>query len=111
MSDCLFCRIVAGEIPADTVHRDDDVVAFRDLAPKAEVHVLVVPARHVVDVAELAQHPDLLAAVVRVGAAVAASLSDGQFRLVFNTGPAAGQSVFHAHGHVLAGEGASAVGL
>lgn len=107
----MFCRIVAGEIPADTVHRDDDVVAFRDLAPKAEVHVLVVPRRHVVDVVELAQDPDLLAAVVRVGAAVAASSADGQFRLVFNTGVAAGQSVFHAHGHVLAGEGAAAVGL
>ncbi len=71
----------------------------------------MVPRRHVADVTELAQDADLLAAVVRVGAEVAASLADGQFRLVFNTGAAAGQTVFHAHGHVLAGAGASAVGF
>ncbi len=108
---CIFCRIVAGEVPADVVHRDDDVVAFRDLAPKAEVHLLVVPRRHVADVVGLAQDEALLAAVVRTGAALADSLADGQFRLVFNTGAAAGQTVFHAHGHVLAGAGASGVGL
>jgi len=108
---CIFCRIVAGEIPADVVHRDADVVAFRDLAPKAEVHVLVVPRRHVADVVGLATDEALLAAVVRTGASLAASLADGQFRLVFNTGAAAGQTVFHAHGHVLAGAGASAVGF
>lgn len=107
----MFCRVVAGDVPADVVHRDDDVVAFRDVAPKAEVHVLVVPRRHLPDVVALAQDEALLAAVVRTGAALATSLADGQFRLVFNTGASAGQTVFHAHGHVLAGTGASAVGF
>ena len=109
--DCIFCRIVSGDVPADVVHRDADVIAFRDLSPKAEVHVLVVPTRHVADVVALAEDPALLATLVRVGGLVAAEQADGQFRLVFNTGAAAGQSVFHAHGHVLAGSGASGVGL
>lgn len=109
--DCIFCRIIAGEVPADVVHRDSDVVAFRDLSPKAEVHVLVVPTRHMADLLALGEDPDLLASVVRVAGQVAASQADGQFRLVFNTGSAAGQTVFHAHGHVLAGAGASGVGL
>ena len=102
-ADCVFCRIVAGGLPADLVLDTDDVVAFRDLSPKAEVHVLVVPRRHVGDVVELARDPALLAAVVRAGGEVASSLADGQFRLVFNTGPSSGQSVFHVHGHVLGG--------
>ncbi|WP_380167700.1 HIT domain-containing protein [Jannaschia sp. R86511] len=111
-AECIFCRIVAGEVPADVVHRDDDVVAFRDLSPKAEVHVLVVPVRHVPDVVALgAADPQLLASLVRVAGEVAAEQGDGQFRLVFNTGAAAGQTVFHAHGHVLAGAGAADVGL
>jgi histidine triad (HIT) family protein len=109
--DCVFCRIVAGELPAELVLDTDDVVAFRDLSPKADVHVLVVPRRHVGDVVALAEDPALLAAVVRAGGEVASSLADGQFRLVFNTGAAAGQTVFHAHGHVLAGERSSSVGL
>ena len=109
--DCVFCRIVAGEIPAQVVHEDAEVVAFRDAAPKAEVHVLVVPRRHVRDVVALAADEALLAALVRVAGLVADDLADGQFRLIFNTGEAAGQSVFHVHGHVLAGERASSGGL
>lgn len=109
--DCVFCKIVAGEVPADMVARDDDVVVFRDLSPKADVHVLVVPRRHVPDVVALADDPALLAAVVRAGSRAAASLADGEFRLVFNTGASAGQTVFHAHGHVLAGAGSSSGGL
>lgn len=101
--DCVFCRIVAGEVPADLVHEDDEVVAFRDTSPKAEVHVLVVPRRHVPDVVGLAADQALLAAVVRAAGRVAEQLAGGEFRLVFNTGAGAGQSVFHAHGHVLAG--------
>jgi histidine triad (HIT) family protein len=110
-ADCIFCRIVSGEVPADLVATDDDVVVFRDVAPKAEVHVLVVPRRHVPDVVSLAEDPQLLAAVVRAGGRVAADLAGGQFRLVFNTGAESGQTVFHAHGHVLAGAGSSGVGL
>ena len=107
----MFCRIVAGELPVELLHDGEHVVAFRDMAPKAEVHVLVVPRRHVGDVVSLAQHPAALAAVVEAGAAIARELADGDFRLVFNTGAGAGQTVFHAHGHVLAGRGASATGL
>ena len=107
----MFCRIVAGELPVELLHDGEHVVAFRDMAPKAEVHVLVVPRRHVGDVVSLAQDPAALAAVVEAGAAVARELADGDFRLVFNTGAGAGQTVFHAHGHVLAGRGASATGL
>ena len=107
----MFCRIVAGELPVELLHDGEHVVAFRDMAPKAEVHVLVVPRRHVGDVVSLAQDPAALAAVVEAGAAIARELADGDFRLVFNTGAGAGQTVFHAHGHVLAGRGASATGL
>lgn len=106
---CVFCRIIAGEIPGDIVHADDDVVAFRDLHPQAPVHILVVPRRHLRDVRELAQDPPLLAAVTSRAGDIARELADGDFRLVFNTGAAAGQTVFHVHAHVLAG-GASAEG-
>jgi histidine triad (HIT) family protein len=102
--DCLFCKLVAGEVPADVVHSDGRVVAFRDINPRAPLHVLVVPAEHHPDVAALAgADAGLLADVVRVGSAIAADESGGQFRLVFNTGPQAGQSVFHVHAHVLGG--------
>lgn len=103
-AECLFCRIVAGELPADVVAADDDVVAFRDINPKAPVHVLVVPRAHHGDVAALAaEDPQLLGTLVAMAERVAIELADGQFRLVFNSGPAAGQTVFHVHGHVLAG--------
>lgn len=102
--ECPFCRIVAGELPADVLRRDERVIAFRDIDPKAPVHVLVVPVEHYQDVAALAAaDPGLLAHVVRVGAEIAADESEGEFRLLFNTGRAAGQSVFHVHGHVLGG--------
>lgn len=102
--DCLFCRIVAGEVPADVVAATDRVLAFRDITPQAPVHVLVVPRDHHADVAQLAlTDPTLLADVVRLAEEVAAQEADGAFRLIFNTGAAAGQSVFHVHGHVIAG--------
>lgn len=105
MSDCLFCRIVAGEIPADVVLRTDEVVAFRDINPQAPVHVLVIPVEHHADVSALASAaPSALTAMVDAAAAVAqAEGLDGEYRLVFNTGATAGQSVFHVHGHVLGG--------
>lgn len=101
--DCVFCRIVAGQIPSDRVHEDETVIAFRDLAPKAPVHVLVVPREHHRDVRDLTAHPDLLAHVVEVARDVASRLAGGEFRLIFNTGASAGQTVFHVHAHVLAG--------
>ncbi len=104
MTDCLFCRIAAGDIPADIVARTDTVIAFRDIAPKAPVHVLVVPVAHIANITEAAaQIPDVLAEMIAVAQSVADSEMDGEFRLVFNTGATAGQSVFHAHGHVLGG--------
>jgi len=103
-ADCLFCKVVAGEVPADVVHRDERVVAFRDVEPQAPVHVLVVPVDHHSDVAALsAADGELLADVVRVGSQIAADECQGEFRLVFNTGRSANQSVFHVHGHVLGG--------
>ena len=102
--DCLFCRIVAGEVPADVVGQDERVMAFRDVTPQAPVHVLVVPREHHADVATLAvADPDALVALVRMGAQIAQDEVGGQFRLVFNSGPDAGQSVYHVHGHVLGG--------
>lgn len=102
--DCLFCRIASGQLPADLVAANDRAVAFRDINPQAPLHVLVVPREHHADVSQLAAaDPGLLAALVDLADQVAGTEGDGQFRLVFNTGPEAGQSVFHVHGHVLAG--------
>jgi histidine triad (HIT) family protein len=102
--DCLFCRLVAGGLPATIVYRGERVLAFRDLTPQAPTHVLVIPLGHHPDVAALAAaDPAALAELVVVGARVAAEEAGGAFRLVFNTGAEAGQSVFHVHGHVLAG--------
>jgi histidine triad (HIT) family protein len=103
--DCLFCRIVAGEIPSDRVFEDDDVIAFRDIAPRAPTHVLVVPRRHVVDAHALGPTDGqllsaLFAAVRRI--ADDAGLERG-YRVVTNVGPESGQSVFHLHLHLLGG--------
>jgi histidine triad (HIT) family protein len=106
--DCLFCRIVAGEIPSETVTQTDSVVAFRDVNPQAPLHVLVVPRTHVRDAGELADsEPATVAELVRVGRQVAADEGHDSYRMVFNTGADAGQTVFHAHLHVLAGRGLS----
>lgn len=103
-TECVFCSIVAGEVPADVVVSTERVLAFRDISPQAPVHVVVVPREHHADVAALAAvDPPALAELVEVAGEVAEREADGEYRLVFNTGPAAGQSVFHAHGHVLAG--------
>jgi histidine triad (HIT) family protein len=102
--DCLFCRIVAGEVRADVVAEGPTALAFRDIDPRAPLHVLVVPRSHHADVAQLAAaDPALLSDVVRLANEVAEEESEGDFRLVFNTGPRAGQSVFHVHAHVLGG--------
>lgn len=101
----IFSRIIAREIPADIVYESDTVIAFRDIAPQAAVHILVVPKTpRYRDVAELAAGDSaLLADVVATAHQLANELADGQFRLVFNTGASAGQTVFHVHAHVLAG--------
>lgn len=103
--DCLFCKIVAGDIEADIVHETASTLAFRDLSPQAPTHVLVIPRSHYPDAASLAQgEPKTIAELFAAAADLAAGegLTDG-YRLVLNTGPAAQQSVFHAHLHVLGG--------
>ncbi|RQP11327.1 MAG: histidine triad nucleotide-binding protein [Microbacteriaceae bacterium] len=101
----IFERIIAREIPADIVYEDERVIAFRDIAPQAPVHLLVVPkTAEYADVTALAAaDPELLAHVVATAKDLAAEHADGDFRLVFNTGANAGQTVFHVHAHVLAG--------
>jgi histidine triad (HIT) family protein len=101
----IFTRIVAREIPADIVFESDTLIAFRDIAPQAPVHLLVVPKLDdFANVSELAAgDPELLAEIVATANALAHEFADGDFRLVFNSGAGAGQTVFHVHAHVLAG--------
>ncbi|MEO3751300.1 histidine triad nucleotide-binding protein [Streptomyces sp. B6B3] len=107
-ADCLFCKIVSREIPATIVRESDTTVAFRDINPQAPTHVLVIPRVHYADAGTLAAaEPGIAADVLREAAAVAAGdRVDGTgYRVVFNTGVGAGQTVFHAHAHVLGGRG------
>ncbi|WP_349899907.1 histidine triad nucleotide-binding protein [Parafrigoribacterium soli] len=101
----IFTRIIAREIPADIVFESDRIISFRDIAPQAPVHLLVVPKTdRYANVAELAAgDPALLAEVVATAQSLAAEHSGGEYRLVFNTGESAGQTVFHVHAHVLGG--------
>jgi histidine triad (HIT) family protein len=101
----IFERIIAREIPADIVYEDERMIAFRDIAPQAPVHLLVVPkTAQYPDVASLAAaDPELLASLVEVAKKLAVEHADGDYRLVFNSGANAGQTVFHVHAHVLAG--------
>jgi histidine triad (HIT) family protein len=102
--DCLFCKIVAGEMPAEVTADNDRAVAFRDVNPQAPTHVLVVPRDHHPDVGTLATaDPDALTEVMRLAAQVAEAERLSAHRLVFNTGAEVGQSVFHCHAHVLGG--------
>lgn len=106
MADCLFCRVVAGEIPAQIVHQDDRLVAFKDINPQAPLHVLIIPRRHIATLNDLAPDDDpLVGAMLRCAAAIARDHghADRGYRTVFNCQTDAGQSVFHIHLHVLAG--------
>lgn len=106
MTDCLFCGIAAGDIPATLVLESARTVAFRDINPQAPVHVLVIPREHHADLAALAEAEDgLLDEVVAQAARVAGAegVAETGYRVVFNTGPEAGQTVPHAHAHVLGG--------
>ena len=111
-SGCLFCQIAAGEVPATIVHETARTVAFRDIAPVAPTHVLVIPRDHWSDMGELATRDpgyagDLMAAAVAVAAQEGLT---GGYRLVTNTGPDGGQSVAHAHVHVLGGRALGRLG-
>lgn len=103
MTDCVFCRIAAGEIPATIVHQDERALAFRDLAPKAPLHVLVIPRTHVARLADL-EDEALAGHLLAVARRVAAEAGHADaYRVVVNSGSGAGQSVLHLHLHVLAG--------
>ncbi len=108
MVDCLFCKIVAGTIPATLVHQDEEVVAFADINPQAPLHVLVVPRRHVATLNDLTADDEALAGrMLRTAASIATShgYAERGYRTVFNCNADAGQTVFHLHLHVLAGRG------
>lgn len=105
---CLFCKIVSGEVPATVVRDERRTLAFRDINPQAPTHVLVIPKAHFPDAAALATVDDgLLDEVIRTAHQVAVDegVADTGYRIVFNTGAGAGQTVFHVHAHVLGGRG------
>lgn len=106
--DCLFCKIIAGQIPGIFVHQDDTMVAFRDINPQAPLHVLIVPRQHIATLNDLAAEDDgLVGSMLRRAAALAMEHGYGErgYRTVFNTNREAGQTVFHIHLHLLAGRG------
>ena len=103
--DCIFCKIIAGDIPANVVYRDDDVVAIADVNPQAPAHILVMPVIHVPNVGELSPETDaaLMVKLVATAARIGREHGKNGYRLVVNTGPDGGQTVDHTHVHVLAG--------
>ncbi|MDT5063479.1 MAG: histidine triad family protein [Acidobacteriota bacterium] len=104
--NCLFCRIIAGEISADILYKDERCLVIRDLNPQAPVHVLVIPFDHIESLDEASQKDEaMLGHLLRVAARIAneQELSESGYRTVINTGAGAGQSVFHLHAHVLGG--------
>jgi histidine triad (HIT) family protein len=106
MTDCLFCGIVEGKVPANVVYRDDAVVAFKDITPRAPVHILIIPRKHIVSVLDI--DPDdgaLIGQIFQVVARLAREhgIAESGFRVVVNVGADAGQSVFHLHYHLLGG--------
>jgi histidine triad (HIT) family protein len=106
MTDCLFCKIVDGKIPATLVHQDERLIAFKDINPQAALHVLIVPRRHVATLNDLQSGDDgLVGEMVRRAAAIAAAAGYDKsgYRTVFNCNADAGQTVWHIHLHVLAG--------
>ena len=106
MSDCLFCGIVEGKIKANLVYQDDAVMAFKDIAPRAPVHILIIPRKHIVSVLDLEpSHAVLIGGIFQVAGKLAREqgIAESGFRVVVNSGPQAGQSVFHLHYHLLGG--------
>jgi histidine triad (HIT) family protein len=105
-TDCLFCKIIAGEIPAEILQQDERCIVIRDINPQAPKHVLVIPREHLESLDDAAQKDEgMLGHLLRVGARVAngEGLAESGYRTVINTGAGAGQSVFHLHVHVLGG--------
>lgn len=107
--DCVFCKIINGEIPSNKVYEDDKILAFRDISPMAPTHILVIPKRHIASMAEIQpEDSELIGHIFAKIADIAReeNISDG-FRVVSNCGKTAGQTVFHLHFHVIGGRGLS----
>ncbi len=106
MTDCIFCKIINGEIPSKKVYENDEVLAFYDIAPKAPIHVIVIPKVHINNFVEAADKPEILSALALAVKEITAELgvADSGFRLVTNIGHDGGQSVHHLHYHILAGK-------
>ena len=103
-ANCLFCKIIGGDIPGDFVHQDDSCVVIRDINPQAPLHALVIPREHIESLDEASQKDEsLLGHLLRIGARVANEQGHENYRAVINTGAGAGQSVFHLHVHILGG--------
>ena len=108
MSDCLFCKIIGGQIPGQFVHQDDQLVAIKDINPQAPLHALVIPKKHIATLNEIApEDAGLVGTLVRRAAVIAAEhgYADRGYRTVFNCNAEAGQTVFHIHLHLLGGRG------
>jgi len=105
MKDCVFCKIIEGEIPSQRVYEDEDVYAFRDISPQAPVHILVVPKEHIASAADISEENSHLAAKCFQAVAKIAKDEglDSGFRVITNSGPGGGQTVFHLHFHLLGG--------
>jgi histidine triad (HIT) family protein len=106
MADCIFCKIVQGEIPADVVYTDAEVVGFRDINPQAPVHIVLIPRVHVENLSAVDEsHGEVLAGLCLAAGKIAQAegIADSGYRVVTNAGPAAGQSVDHLHLHILGG--------
>jgi len=111
VTDCLFCRIVARQTPADVEYEDDSVIAFRDIYPKAPVHVLIVPKRHISSLAEMRpEDTEVIGRCILAARAIgeAKGFAEKGYRLSVNTGPEGGQVVYHVHFHFTAGRGPGA---
>ena len=108
MTDCLFCKIIAGQIPGRFVHEDHELVAIRDINPQAPLHVQIIPRRHIDTLNDLEPHDDgLVGSMLRAAAAIAKEhgFAESGYRTVFNCNRDAGQTVLHIHLHLLAGRG------
>jgi histidine triad (HIT) family protein len=106
VSDCLFCKILAGEIPSDKVYEDDKVYVFKDIYPKADIHLLMIPREHIDSLNELNEsHDALMGHMMRLLPVLAKEQGlDTGFRTIINTGPGGGQEVFHLHLHLMGGD-------
>jgi histidine triad (HIT) family protein len=106
MAECIFCQIVAGKIPSEVVYQDDSVLAFKDIHPKAPVHVLIIPKKHIASLADLKieDQETICHLMESVNIVAQKQGAEGNYKVVINTGPAAGQVVMHLHLHLLAGK-------